>query len=198
LGELTSDRSSPHDDRTPARHLVGTSERPTRTSDDGVVGRPAGGGSAKALATRTVGCGVGARLVGRGDVSDTACTDGLAGPRRHLGAAPGAPDSRPSRAKSCRRPTSRPGSNSGSKLSATEGNSGNSAPRGRSEPRSHAWELSGWGPGGRRFRSCLPDRYEMPANACLFRRDPGSCFVDRSGPSHGTGAPGPPGETMKW
>jgi len=49
------------------------------------------------------------------------------------------------------------GSNPGSKLSATEPNSGQREPLYRAESHRLQPDPSGWGPGGRRFKSCLPD-----------------------------------------
>ena len=49
------------------------------------------------------------------------------------------------------------GSNPGSKLSATEPNSEQLEPALTAESAPVQPEPSGWGPGGRRFKSCLPD-----------------------------------------
>ena len=50
-----------------------------------------------------------------------------------------------------------PGSNPGSKLSATESNSEQLRPPQSAESHRVRLDRSGWGPGGRRFKSCLPD-----------------------------------------
>ncbi len=49
------------------------------------------------------------------------------------------------------------GSNPGSKLSATEPNSEQLRPLQSAESQRVRLDRSGWGPGGRRFKSCLPD-----------------------------------------
>ena len=49
------------------------------------------------------------------------------------------------------------GSNPGSKLSATEPNSEQLRPLQSAESQRVRLDPSGWGPGGRRFKSCLPD-----------------------------------------
>ena len=49
------------------------------------------------------------------------------------------------------------GSNPGSKLSATERNSEQLRPPESAESQRLRLDHSGWGPGGRRFKSCLPD-----------------------------------------
>jgi len=49
------------------------------------------------------------------------------------------------------------GSNPGSKLSATEPNSEQLRPLQSAESQRVRLDPSGWGPGGRRFESCLPD-----------------------------------------
>ena len=69
--------------------------------------------------------------------------------------------------RSGRRRTHAAGSNPGSKLSATESNSEQLEPLWNAEEHRVRLDRSGWGPGGRRFKSCLPDRDERPANAGL-------------------------------
>jgi hypothetical protein len=54
------------------------------------------------------------------------------------------------------------GSNPGSKLSATEPKSEQLRPLQNAEEHRVRLDRSGWGPGGRRFKSCLPDR-DLPA-----------------------------------
>ena len=53
------------------------------------------------------------------------------------------------------------GSNPGSKLSATEPNSEQLRPPQSAESQRVRPDRSGWGPGGRRFKSCLPDRRKV-------------------------------------
>jgi hypothetical protein len=50
------------------------------------------------------------------------------------------------------------GSNPGSKLSATESNSEQLKSLQSAESQRVRLDRSGWGPGGRRFKSCLPDQ----------------------------------------
>ena len=57
------------------------------------------------------------------------------------------------------------GSNPGSKLSETHSNSENRASLCNAEREPTGLKCSGWGPGGRRFKSCLPD----PRKALLAR-----------------------------
>jgi hypothetical protein len=54
------------------------------------------------------------------------------------------------------------GFNPGNKLSATETNSEQLRPPESTESQLVRLDRSGWGPGGRRFKSCLPD-HETPA-----------------------------------
>jgi hypothetical protein len=60
-------------------------------------------------------------------------------------------------------------SNSRSKLSATHRNSQTTNPYKQRGYASAKPPRPGWGPDGRRFKSCLPDRVERPAYAGLFR-----------------------------
>jgi hypothetical protein len=50
------------------------------------------------------------------------------------------------------------GNNPGNKLSATARNSAQLNPLYTAESARVRLDLSGWGPGGRRFKSCLPDK----------------------------------------
>jgi hypothetical protein len=58
----------------------------------------------------------------------------------------------------------RSGSNSGSKLRATQSNSEQLSPLYTAVRRLRELDRSGWGPGGRRFKSCLPD-HDCPGNS---------------------------------
>jgi hypothetical protein len=57
------------------------------------------------------------------------------------------------------------GSIAGAKLRATEGTQATSIPLYTADTRSDQPEPSGWGPGGRRFKSCLPDHGKSPAQS---------------------------------
>ena len=59
------------------------------------------------------------------------------------------------------------GSNPGSNLSALSGTGRHSGHAATLNGTLLCLDPSGWGPGGRRFKSCLPDRSESPANAGL-------------------------------
>ena len=77
------------------------------------------------------------------------------------------------------------GSNPGSKLSATEPNSEQLETALERRIARVRLDRSGWGPGGRRFKSCLPD-HERPANAGLSpypercRASPGGAQTGKS------------------
>jgi len=65
--------------------------------------------------------------------------------------------------------TGRRGSNPGSKLSAAQPNSSQLRRLWNAEERWVRLDRSGWGPGGRRFNSCLPDHRKALLKAAVCR-----------------------------